>query len=327
MSFDRVLGQKEAKKILGDELDSGRISHAYLFVGKKGLGKKEMAYEFVKALLCGSEGLEGCGDCIICRKIEHNNHADVRLLTLEEESSSIKISQIREMQKELVYKPYESEQKVYIIDHADQMTPQAANSLLRTLEEPPDYAVLILLAEEINQLLPTIISRCQQIFFYNVESEKISQKLQQEGSPPQKADLYSRLADGSPGQARELKEDADFLEKRNRILDFVSDLPHKKRVEIFSEAEQIKKMLDEGFPLFNLISGWYRDIILYIEGQKNQIVNVDYMSDIKEKKEQYTAAEINNFLEDIQKTKEDVKRNVNKELALDVLFIRLCSGR
>ncbi|MFW5984719.1 MAG: DNA polymerase III subunit delta' [Halanaerobiaceae bacterium] len=327
MSFSDIIGQQEAKKILKDELQSGRVSHAYLFAGEEGLGKKELALEFVKALLCGSEQLGSCDQCVVCRKIDHENHADVRLLTLEEESSSFKIDQVRDMQQELVYKPYEAPYKVYIIDSADRMTPEAANSLLQTLEEPPEYAVLILLAEEINQLLPTIISRCQQIYFYNVAREKIKDSLVKRGLTEEKAHLFSRLADGSPGRARELVEDEQFMEYREDVLGFIKELSQKSYHDIFNQAQEMEKYIRDDFPLLNLISSWYRDIILYTAGKEKQIVNLDYVEEIKNQASFYDIGELSAILEHITEINDYIGRNVNKELALDVLLTRIRSRR
>ena len=327
MSFNNVVGQEAAKRILKDELKSNRVSHAYLFLGADGLGKKELALEFVKALLCPSEGLESCDECIICRKIEHQNHADVRLLTREEGSRNIKIDQIRNLQQEIIYKPYEGKRKTFIIDDADKMTLEAANSLLRTLEEPPDYAVLILLAEEINQLLPTIISRCQQIYFHSVAQEKIKQHLKKFDFSSAEASLYSRLAEGSPGVALELVQDEDYKEIRTKVIDFLIDLQNKSLVKIFKQVNDLEKYLQQDFPLFDLISSWYRDIILCIEGNNKQIVNIDYLSEIKQLSLENSVDRLTKNISYLNKIKDYVDRNVNKSLALQVLMIKLRSGR
>lgn len=148
MSFNKIPGQNKTKKILQDTISKNRISHAYLFNGNNGLGKLEMAEEFAQAIFCKNNIIDGCGNCISCRKLQHNNHPDFFKIEVQEDHSSILIEQIREMQKEINYKPYESDYKIYIINQAEKMTLEAQNSLLKTLEDPPDYAVIILTNEQ-----------------------------------------------------------------------------------------------------------------------------------------------------------------------------------
>ena len=327
MSFNEIIGQKEAKKILRDELKTQRINHAYLFIGKDGLGKRKLALEFVRALFCEKKELDSCGQCVSCKKIKHQNHADVRLSTLKEGSSKFSIGQVREIQQEIIYKPYESSRKVFIIDDADKMSLEAANSLLRTLEEPPEYAVFILLAEDINQLLPTIISRCQQIFFYNVSGDRIEQFLKEKGASDDEARLFSRLSGGSPWLALETLQDEQFLENRSLILDLLSEIKTAKRYQVLQKTEKISNLLGEGFPVFDLISTWYRDIILCIEGNYQQIVNVDYLKKLKKECQQYNTDCLITIMERINKLEDYIDKNVNKRLTLEVLFLGIRAGR
>ena len=176
MSFTKLLGQENAVRLLKDDLDSGRIHHAYLFTGITGVGKRTLALEFARALFCEKQEGEACGTCLSCRKIEHSNHPDLNSIAITE-GDSIKIEQIRELQRGLAFRPYERKWKLYIIEDADRMTPEAANSLLKTLEEPPHYGIIILLAREAESLLPTIISRCHVIQLNPLSVENIEKVL------------------------------------------------------------------------------------------------------------------------------------------------------
>ncbi|MFW5992349.1 MAG: DNA polymerase III subunit delta', partial [Halanaerobiaceae bacterium] len=200
MSFNNIVGQEAAVRILQDELKDGRVQHAYLFSGKRGVGKKALALELTKAIFCSEKEIDSCDNCLACRKIIHSNHPDTGIYSIEK-GNFIKIDQIRKLQKDIAYKPYESGKKIYIIENADKMTTEAANSLLRTLEEPPGYAIIILLAEEVDRLLPTIISRCQQIQLKGIADNTIKQELIKEGIEEKQAALLTRLADGSLGIA------------------------------------------------------------------------------------------------------------------------------
>lgn len=161
MPFTGIAGHSVPLATISKILGSGRIAHAYLFSGPEGIGKKKVALAFIEALFCGKA--EGCGHCISCRKIQSGNHPDIH--TLEPDGQFIKVDQVRSLQKELSFRPYEAPRKVCIIDGADRFNQSSGNSLLKTLEEPPGNALMILLAANIDSVLPTIRSRCQQISF------------------------------------------------------------------------------------------------------------------------------------------------------------------
>ena len=327
MSFNDIIDQQAVVTILKEELESRRISHAYLFTGQEGIGKKTLAFEFAKALLCKQKQQDSCNECKDCKKIDHSNHPDVKFIKTEEDSNNIKIDQIRELQREIVYKPYETNWKVYIIDEADNMTLEAANSLLKTLEEPPDYAIIILLAEEMSQLLPTVISRCQEIRLKNISREMIKAYLVEHGIKENKAGLYSRMAKGSLGLALELTNDEEFLNYRREVLDFLVELPGANTVDIFNKIEEMEKILSSGFPFFNLISSWYRDIIINKKGNQNQVVNYDYLEDITKQVEKYDIKELLAIIKLINKYESYIERNVRKGLTLQVLLLKIRSKR
>lgn len=328
MSFGDIIGQRSAIKILQEQLEAGRINHAYLFTGKEGVGKKNLAWEFAKALICKGKKLDSCDSCVDCQRIDHFNHPDVRIIAIGENSKQIKIDQIREFQKEIVYKPYESNWKVYIIDQADRMTTQAANSILKTLEEPPEYAVIILLAEEISQLLTTVISRCQQIKLQNISRAMIENYLVAHEIEEKKAGLISRLAEGSLGKALNLvKKEEKFLTTREGLLDFLLTLPEGDTIKIFNRAEEMVKLVKGDFPLFNLLSTWYRDIMIYKQGKEKGIINYDYLQGIKNQAQEYTITELISIIELINKYQGYIVRNVRKDLVLQVILLKIRAKR
>src|SRR5690554_4455181 len=331
MAFIDIIGQEAAIQIIRDELLSGRLHHAYLFMGKEGMGKKTLALQFARALNCREEEADSCDSCLSCRKIMHFNHPDVRLIEIEE-GYSIKIEQIRELQKDIVFKPYETERKLYIIDGADRMTDEAANSLLKTLEEPPKYAIIILLAEEGDKMLPTVISRCQQLSLAEIPVETLEELLLERGADRDTAALLARLAEGSPGYALRMLEEEEYLSLRRDLLDFLKYLPETDAPGIFEKSEEIARIMDEDadrtpFPVFDLLLNWYRDIILYNQGAQKQIINIDYMESIKALNEIYRLEELIGIIEEINNTRNMVNSNVKKELALGVLFFKIRSKR
>ncbi|MFW5986208.1 MAG: DNA polymerase III subunit delta' [Halanaerobiales bacterium] len=323
MSFAQVPGHEAAKEIMKKAIRNERISHAYLLAGKDGIGKKALAEQFARAIFCPKKETDSCDSCLVCRKIEHGNHPDLKLIRGE----TIKIDQIRDLQKEIAYKPYESNRKVYIIENADRMTPQAANSLLKTLEEPPSYAIIILLAAEVSRLLPTIVSRCQRINLAVVPREEIKRYLLDNKIEPEKAELFSRLAAGSPGRALELVEDEDFLKKRSYLLEFLQKIQRLNTVDIFASSEKMEEFMNGDFPVFDLLSTWYRDIMLYRNNSENLIINHDYLEIIKEQARLYTQRELQGIIKLLAEYEEYIERNIRMDLVFEVMLLKIRGKR
>ena len=327
MSFKDVIDQKEVVNILKEELKDERINHAYLFYGKEGIGKKTLAVEFARALLCKEAENDSCNICNNCRRVEHGNHPDLKIIKENEKTKNLKIDQIREMQKEIAYKPYESKNKIYIIDGAENMTNQAANSLLKTLEDPPSYAIIILISEELNKLLPTVISRCQNLRFSNISREKMEQFLDKKSMGKEKKELIIGLARGSIGKAEELCKNNEFLNKRKKIYNFLKEINNVTKVDIFSEVNDWINLIKEDFPLFDLLSAWYRDIIIYKRGNINQLVNSDYKESIIKEADKYSLSELLSIIELIEAHEGYIEKNAFKDLTLQVLLLKIKEKR
>ena len=217
--FDKIIGNEEIQELLKQTIKSKRASHSYLFVGTEGIGKKQIAKEFAKALLCLEEN-KYCGKCKSCIEFDDNNNPD--FILIEPEESSIKIDQIREIQRKVVEKPIISRQKVYIIDDSDKMTPEAQNGLLKTLEEPPEYITIILIGSNENSFLSTIKSRCTIL-------RKIEKYLEEQGIYFNDKRIL-KACSGSIGKALQLK---DKQEEYENIQDFIQNIKQKDIIEIF----------------------------------------------------------------------------------------------
>lgn len=326
MGFKDIIGQDSAVKVLVEQLKSHRVSHAFLFIGKDGIGKKRLALEFARALFCSAEKADACGSCLSCKKVLHQNHPDIRLVEIDE-GNNIKIEQIRELQQEIAYKPYESDRKVFIIDQADKMTVQAANSLLKTLEEPPSYALIVLLAEEIDSLLPTVISRCQKIQLNKLPQKEIKKKLEEEGVAVDRAEVIASMADGSLGRALALLEDEEFLNRRKELYSILYNLDKMDTVDLFKQADKLTVYLNNGLPLFELILSLFRDIILYNQGNNNRIVNSDFLDDIKVMGNKYKIEELIGIVNLTNTINAYIKANVKKDLALQNLLLKIRAKR
>jgi len=323
MSFNSVIGQEEAVEILQDEIKQDRISHAYLFSAKKGSGKSKLAFEFAKASFCEESDFDSCGSCINCRKMDHQNHPDFKKVSVLEGKSAISIDQIRELKKEIAYKPYDSDHKIYIIESAEKMTKEAANSLLKTLEEPPSFATIILLVEDSGKLLPTIVSRCQQIKLRNVSKQKIKELLLAEGLEAEQAEILSSTAAGSPGKAFEIIEIDNYFEQRQEIYNFLKDINTKNTIEIFKITEKLASLLKTDFPCFDLLSDWYRDIMMIKQDYLDAVINKDYFEELKVLAVELSLQKVIKNLELIAQSEKYIERNIREELSLEVLFFKL----
>ena len=327
MSFDNILGQETVVTILKNALTKNRLSHAYIFTGKEGVGKGRTAFEFAKAINCNRLEDDACDECLSCRKANNDNHPDIK--EMKAENSSIKIDQIRELQQEIMYKPYESQKKVYIIHQAEDMTLSAANSLLKTLEEPPSYAIIILLTNNLNQLLATTISRCQLIRFKRIAHDLIKQNLiNNYDLSPAKGQLVSSLADGRYDYAANLIEDETQLEMREEIIEFLVGFPNIDRVELFEEVQDLLEYKDKINQILEIMITWYRDLLLLNLEQEDKIINADYISELKNNLSNLESAEIEKMIEIIEESNKLIKDfNVNLQLSLEVMLLKLKRSR
>ncbi|GAB6138927.1 DNA polymerase III subunit delta' [Halanaerobaculum tunisiense] len=323
MSFNQVVGQELAVSILQNSLQQDRLSHAYLFSGVTGVGKNRVAVAFAKAINCKEQKQDACGECISCRKVDSGNHPDIK--ELHPDGKSIKIAQIRSFQQEIVYKPYESKKKVYIIHQAEQMTAEAASSLLKTLEEPPEHGIIILLTNNVDHLLPTVISRCQLVRFNRVANRLVANKLEQDYQlPEQKRELVTSLAAGRMKKAINLVEDEAGLAKREEIMELVTSLTDIDRLEIFKLVEKMLTYQDSIAEVLNSILTWYRDILLCKLEETAKVINVDYLPQLQAEAIELTLDQVEEIIELVETTKNKIRQaNVNLQLSLEVLLLKL----
>ena len=262
LSFTSLAGQQKAKTVLGRSLGSERMPHAFLFRGPDGVGKKLAALLVAARLNClMPDGGSGCGTCSSCRKLRSGNHPDVVMVSPE--NGSIKINRIRELCRSLTYPPYESGIRVVIIEDVHTMTTEAANSLLKTLEEPPDSNLLILTAESSRELLPTIVSRCQVVTFHGLPVEACARVIEQKlpDIALDEALLLAELADGSPGTALILKE-KELVACYRAVVEAVESDVEATRDEIspvLEVAAELAALKDDLPLLLGLLRIWIRE--------------------------------------------------------------------
>ena len=324
MAFAQILGQENAIAVLQNAIRHHRIPHAYLFAGDEGVGKKLTAVMFAKALNCRECEDDSCDRCVSCHKIDAGNHPDVRIIAPE--GQFIKIDQIRTLQKDVGYKPYEGKRKVYTLDHADTLRPEAANALLKTLEEPSADSLIILVTANVYALLPTVISRCQLVRFISFGVQKLTALLVQEHHlPPEQAHLIASLSEGSPGRAYAM-DTTETLAKREFVEQLLKTLSSGLRdVRIlFTYAEQLVEKKTEIQEFLDILLVWYRDMsILQAQGDPSLIANSDVIDRLKQAAVQLSVSQTRRLFDLVYQTKLDLLRNANLQLTLEVMLISL----
>ena len=290
--FNNILGNEKAKQILENSIKTEKISHSYMFIGQSGIGKFLIAKEFAKAILCESVN-KPCNKCDSCIKFDGNNNPDIQII--DEEEKSIKTETIKELVQGVYEKPIQSKKKIYIINDSEKMTKEAQNSLLKTLEEPPEYVIIILIVENENLLLNTIKSRCTKIKFNSLSNKELIQILKEKYKYGEISENILEIAEGSVARALStqgkeeifelIKENFSNLEKINII-----DLLNKKDI-MFKDKENIQEILN--------------------------YINIIFFNIIKTNKK-YT-----NCIQIVEDTKDRLKKNSNYDMTIDNLLLKV----
>jgi len=317
----QVAGHEWAVELLERSRANGRVAHAYLLIGLPQIGKTTLALNFAQALHCLGED-KPCGQCRSCLKIAHGNHPDVRVI--EAVNGTIKIDQIRSMQREVALSPHEGRWKVYVIRQMERATTEAANCLLKTLEEPPAQVILMLTASDIDQLLPTIISRCQ-VLNLRPPSVLLVQKVLEGrwGVDPERAKLLARLSGGRLGWAVRASKGEAILRKRERRLDEMMELMGQGRVERLRYAQKLSQSPDGLREVLDLWLIWWRDLLLIKGGSSTEITNIDREATLRSQAQGYNLTQMRDFIEALRAAVWQLEHNANTRLALEVLMLSL----
>ncbi|NIK80061.1 DNA polymerase-3 subunit delta' [Paenibacillus castaneae] len=325
MSLEQIAGQWKAQRILTHALQTGKISHAYLFNGPSGTGRMAMAREFAKALFCTEDGVDACGECLECRKFEHGNQTD--LTTISPEGQSIKIDQIRELQRDFSYRNSGTKRKIYMIEQADKMTLQAANSLLKFLEEPLSPVVAILLTDNGQAVLPTIRSRTQWVPFLPMSPEAMLQTLVAEGSPPTLARTVVQLTSGLEG-ARQFLQQNQFAEIRNLVIQLGKESLTRFTAAMITAGQQLFKtdLVEHMELLLSLLVIWFKDLIQFQAGRQDNIVFIDQLDWLSKHAFDRSLAGWVSCIEHTLEASKRMRANVTPQLAFEQLLVRLQEG-
>jgi len=324
-TIDEVLGQEKAKRLLRRAARGGRLAHAYLLHGPAGVGKKSLARAFGNYLNCLNPTPEGdaCRLCSSCRKLASGNHPD-RLLIVPD-GAAIKIAQIRELKRALTFPPLEATYRVTILTEVQSMRREAANSLLKLLEEPPPGNQLFLTGDSAGEILPTILSRCQQIPMIPLPLDLVTRELSGDGIPPTTAATLAGLADGSLGRARTLAG-LEFLDLRREVVGrLLKTRPNRPDTAetIYSLAERTAA-LSELLPEFlGLLRLWFRDLLLIQHRQSQRLINRDLGELLEEGAGRWPPARLPEAFKLLDRAERQLARNCNRTLVCEVLYFAL----
>ena len=309
MSFQDIKGQDRAINILQGYIQHLTLRGSYLFTGQEGIGKKLVAKTLAKAVNCENGTSDSCDKCPSCVKIDKSQHPDVHII--QEDNAQIKIDAIRQMQREINLRPYEARFKVFIIDNAHNLTAEAANSLLKMLEEPPANTIIILISDKPTLLFKTIISRCKILKFSSLPRMSLERILKQDYAlDSHAAHFLAYFSEGRIGRALKLK-DTQILREKNRIIDNFS-ISRKPRLEDLpiQEKEDLRNC-------FNILATWFRDIYLVKIGMPfNEIINFDRKEELLSTMGKFSFLDLNEIVNCISDSVLYLEQNLNTRLVL-----------
>ena len=324
--FVHLLGQDKAKRLLREAVARHKVSHAYLFRGPDGVGKKRAALTFASYINCQApDKNDACGHCKSCKKYLSGNHPD--LLIVQPDGAAIKIGQIRELKQQLVFPPLEAEYRVVVLEDVHTMKREAANSLLKTLEEPPPNNLLILTADQAGEILPTILSRCQVVPFMPLPHELLSRILQEnEEVDGSTAQTLAALSEGSLGRAQLLIKE-NLLELRKEIVEQLLGLQHGQNESvgaIFLLAEKTVALKENLYELLDLLRLWFRDLILFAAGEPDtSLINQDLLHILPTAGKRWSMDQLHSRLRMFDRAEKELAQNCSRSLVFEVLFFNL----
>jgi DNA polymerase-3 subunit delta' len=319
-----LIGHEWAVDMLKKHVVNGP-RHAYLFAGPPGLGRRTLALRFAQALNCQTPVDAGipCGQCRDCKQIQAMQHADLTVVQAESEGGIIKVDQIRDARRMLTLKPYMAKYRVALFLRFHEANDNAANALLKTLEEAPSYAVLILTADNPEQLLPTIVSRCEVLRLRPLSNEAVQRELETRGLETGRAKLIAHISSGRFGYALQLVEDTTLLEKREEQLNDLQRLVAASRVEKFAYADKLARDKDLMRHTILIWLSYWRDVMLRAAQAETPLTNLDRNMEIESLAGRMNLSSARKVVAQLEDALEKMERNVNTRLLAEVVLLDL----
>lgn len=323
IGFYSIIGQEQIKEHMQNALQMQKISHAYIIHGEKSTGKEFVARVFAMALQCEKGGAEPCNECHSCKQALSKNQPDIIYVT-HEKPNTISVEDIRlQVNNDVAIKPYSSKYKVYIINEAEKMTVQAQNAILKTLEEPPAYVVILLLVSNLQTLLPTIFSRCVTLNMKPVSDTLVRKYLMEELKVPDyRADVCVAFARGNIGKAKALASSEEFDNVKNEALALLKHVHDMELQEIIQAVKKINEYKLEISDYLDIMSIWYRDVLLFkATADANSLVFREEIQAIRKVVARCSYEGIETVIHALAKAKKRLEANVNFELTMELLFL------
>lgn len=318
-----IHGHEWAIEQLGRAITNDRTGHAYLFSGPSHIGKTTLATAFAMTLNCEREQ-RPCGECRPCRLIVRRGHPDVTFVEADKVGGTLKIDQVRELQRVLALRPYEARYRVAILRRFQEANPATQNAILKTLEEPASSVVIILTVEKIEQILPTILSRCQVLNLRPLPTEQVTKVLKSQfDNDAKQLELIARLSGGRVGWAIDAATYPEALDARNQAIELLSTLlAMPTRVERFKQAELLSKNKEQLQLILEYWITFWRDIMLLAGGSSSVVINVDYAERLNQLAQKLDYGEAFQALQHTRETMKQLSQNANTRLAIEVLLLR-----
>lgn len=320
-----LIGHEWAVDMLKQHILRDAVRHAYLFSGPPGLGKRTLALRLAQALNCPQTTVpaQSCGVCRDCKQIDSMKHPDLSIVQAETEGGTLKVDQVREVRRILAFKPYQAKYRVALFLRFQEASEGAANALLKTLEEAPGYAILILTADAPEQLLPTITSRCEILRLRPLSIETIEAHLQTHGADPERALLIAHISGGRPGYALQLLHDETALEFRLERLTELGQLLSSTRVQKFGYADKMSKDKDIMRQTLLVWLSYWRDVLLCVSGANMPIANIDQKETITAFSQRLELGNARRVVHNLELALKRLESNVNPRLLAEVLLLEL----
>lgn len=322
-AFEKIIGNEDAKNYFKKAVEEKQLSHSYIFEGAYGVGKNTFALELAKFILCEQkEGDKPCNECKSCSMINASTHPDV--IHIEKDTKITKVETIREnIVREMDIKPYQSDYKIIIVKAADSMSIQGQNAMLKTIEEPPSYGIIILVCENLASLLPTIKSRCIVVRFNPIDKEQMRLYLQSKGINGIQQEVFEQISNGSIGVINDILQDETYLEIRKQSINYLNRLEKAQIMEIY---EIVKEITDDKENIERLLEFWllwYRDIAVVKATNSSNLYYKDYQQQLLDMSSKLTYNKVSQNIEFIKNAILDIRQNIYSTFVIENLLLKL----
>lgn len=323
--YSKILGHENITDQLKNAVKMDKVSHAYILNGEDGSGKNMIAKAFAQALLCEKGGEEGCGECHFCKQLESGNNPDC-IYVKHEKPASIGVDDVRTaLVEDIQIKPYNGKYKVYIIDEAEKMTPQAQNAILKTIEEPPEYSVIIFLTNNVEIFLPTIISRC---IIFNLkplrESTIMEYLISNYKIPEYEAKVCASFAQGRIGRAVKLVSFDEFGKIKDEAINLVKNIYTYDIPDLLDAVKRVSEFKININDYIDILEMWYRDVLLFkVTRDPNNLIFSDEINAIRKQASKSSYEGLENILDGCEIAKTRLRANVNFDLAIELMLLNI----